>query len=381
MKMNINIAIAVSTLLLTASLPAQAQSRKPSYYVTWQGDTVQAAILRASDKKNSHLFYFKGDRQGDVRQELRPENVKVVVYGNERFVSDSLPTAASGKQVFLKHLIESEVSLYKFTDEAGKAHFLFQKKGGELQPMQLRTYSGALKVALTGCPSFNFNDPDFIKQYSYSVRGLSRFFIAYNTCATPDVPVVEHRNKTQLYFTKGVTAGVASSAVDLDVLVAKPGNYGTYINPTIGVFGEFHVGRHLSSVLELQYHRYEGELLTQDAFYPDEIRIAMKYVRVPLLFKYTTTGKGKFFLNAGPHANYRLAQSGNRKYSSLAFNYLPDINKMAVGWSGGAGLALSPFANKSELKLEGRYNHTTLYTGVNACGTLISSQLLASISF
>ncbi len=379
--MNFTIVLAVSSLLLFATRHTQAQTREPSYYVTLQGDTVQAVILRGSDKKNTHRFYYNNAQQGQVQQELRPEDVNVVVYGNERFVAASLPNAASGEKVFLKQLIESNVSLYKMTDKDGKAHFLFQKAEGELQPLQQQTYSGRLKVSLPDCPSIKFDDSNFMRQYSYGARGLSQFFIAYNTCATPDAPVVEHRNKTQFYFTKGIEAGMASSTVELNNVVAKPDNYGTYINPNAGVFGELHVGLHLSSILGFQYHSYKGELLSPDAFYPDEIHIAMKYVRVPLLFKYTTTGKIKFFANAGPHADRRISQSGNRKYSNIEFGYSPDVNKLAAGWSGGLGMALSPFANKSELKLEGRYNHTTLYTGVNACGTLISSQLLASISF
>ncbi|WP_161888533.1 porin family protein [Pontibacter russatus] len=337
--------------------------------------------MNASDEKNTFGFKFKNSAGGNQDREYKPGEVKEVIYGNEKYVSAFIPDPAFNQAVFLKMLIESEVNLYKAVDTNGKAHFFFQEAGGELQLLQEKTYSGLLKVHLRGCATMNFDDPSFVKKYGYSATGLSKFFIAYNTCASPGAPIIEHKNKTELYITKGVTAGMASTSVSLTTIVAKPGSYGTYVNMNAGVFGELHIGRHLSTLLELQYHSYKGGLYEPDAFYPDEIEIEMQYVRVPLLLKYTTSGKVRLFANAGPHADVLIGQSGRRNYSKIESDYHPDFARLSYGLTGGAGVALAPFSKTTALKLEGRYSKTTLNTGVNPCGTLASYQLLVGFSF
>lgn len=349
--------------------------------ITLEGDTLQADILNASDNKNTFGFKHKSSANGNRHREYKPGDVKAVIYGNEKYVSAQISDQPFSQEIFLKQLIESEVSLYKAVDAAGKTHFFFKAATGDFKLLHPKTYSGLLKVNLMACATTDFDDPNFMRKYGYHAAGLSKFFIAYNSCAFPGAPIIEHRNKVALYFTKGVSVGVASTAVSLTSMVAKPGEYGTYGNLNAGVYGELHIGRHLSTLLELQYHSYEGQFLDPEAFYPDEIYITMKYVRVPLLLRYATAGKIKFFANAGPHAERLLNQSGRRNYSNIEMDYTLDFAALSYGVTGGAGVALSPFSNKSELKFEGRYSKTTLQTSVNPCGTLAAYQLLVGFSF
>ena len=360
---------------------AEAQDARAEYFITLKGDTVQADILKAPDSKNTFGFKYKSTEAEGQYQEYKPGDVKEVIYGNEKYVSAFLADTAFNQVVFLKLLIEGQVRLYKAVDPNGAVHFLFKEADEEPRLMRKETYSGLLKIYLPDCATINFDDPTFLKRYGYSTTGLSKFFRAYNTCVNSTAPVLEHKNKPEIYFTKGVTAGVASSSVSLNLLVAKPGNYGTYSGIIGGIFGELHFGRHLSTLLAAQYHNYEGQMLAPDAFYKDEIYIGMQFVRVPLLIKYSTSGKVNFFANVGPHGDMLVGQHGRRNYSNIVFDYNPDIAKLSYGMTGGAGVALSPFPNKTKLEIEARYSNTSLYTGVNVCGNLTSYQLLASFSF
>lgn len=381
MKYNLKLRLSSVFLLLLLCTYAEAQNDRAAYFITQEGDTVHADIVNASDNKNTFGFKYKSSAGGSKYQEYKPGEVKEVIYGNEKYVSAFIPEPAFNQKVFLKLLVEAQVNLYKAVDTTGKAHYFFREVDGEIKLLHEKTYSGLLKVNLTGCATINFDDPSFVRQYGYNTAGLSDLFIAYNSCASPGTPILEHKNRIEIYFTKGVSAGMASTSTTLTSMVAKPGSYGTFANMNASVFGELHIGRHLSTLLEFQYHSYKGELLAPDAFYPDEIEIEMQYIRVPFLLKYTTAGKVKLFANAGPHADRLIGQSGRRNYSSRESDYNPDFAKLSYGVTGGAGIAFSPFSKTTELKFEGRYSKTTLYTGVNPCGTLASYQLLVGFSF
>jgi hypothetical protein len=381
MTSDLKFILALLPLLLFLCMRAEAQDAIAAYFITQVGDTIQADIVNASDNKNTYGFKYKSSASGNQYQKFGPGDVKEVVYGNEKYVSAFIPDPAFNQTVFLKLLIEAQVNLYKAVDTTGKAHFFFKEADGELKLLHEKTYSGLLKVNLTDCTAINLDDPTFMSRYGYNTAGLSKFFIAYNSCASPGTSIIEHKNRIEIYFTKGVSAGMASTSTTLTSMVAKPGSYGTYANMNAAVFGELHVGKHLSTQLEFQYHSYKGELLAPDDFYPDEIEIAMQFIKMPLLLKYTSSGKVKLFANAGPHADWLISKSGRRNYSNIEFDYNPDFAKLSYGFTGGTGVALSPFSKKTELKFEGRYSKTTLYTGVNPAGTLASYQLLVGLSF
>ncbi len=379
--MHLRITFALIPLFLFLFSRAEAQTARAEYFITLTGDTLQADISNASDSKNTFSFEYKTSASGNRYLEYTPADVKEVVYGNEKYVSTFVSDAAFNQMVFLKLLIEGPVNLYKAVDAKGETHFLFSEAPGDIILLRRKTYSGLLKTHLKSCVALNLDDPAFVRKYGYSTTGLSDFFIAYNACAYPGMPVIVRKNKSELYLTKGVTAGMASSNSTFNVLVAKPGSYGTYSHITAGVFGELHFSKHLSTLLALQYHPYEGQMLDPDAFYKEEIYVSMKYIMVPLLLKYTTTGKTKLFVNAGPHADWLIDKGGRRNYSNIEFTYNPRLSNLSIGMTGGVGAALSPFANGAALTFEARYSHTSLYSGVNVGGTLTSFQVLAGLNF
>lgn len=381
MNFKVQSCLYVVLLFLSVCSGAYAQENKESYFISLEGDTLYAIIKKGNDSKNTYGFKYKRNINDGSYMVIRANEVKEVVIGIEKYISAYVPENNYNQYIFLKVLVDGEAKLYSATDTSGVSSLYFSNKGGKIFHLNSRTYSGSLRIGLTECDAIALDDQEFMKAYKYTRKDLSKFFLEYNKCVNPQSPALELVKRNKIYITKGALAGIKSISMITQGAAAYPGDYGTKLNYNMGLFGEVHFSKSFSTLLELQYFTYSGELHYSER-YSEEV--TFKFIQVPLLLKYSlhlNNGRIRPYLNAGFHINRLIEQKGTNTYDSTQYDYNMRMNKSNFGGTAGMGIALFPFSNKTALKIEGRYNGTPLYWGVNYFGDLSSYQLLVGISF
>jgi Outer membrane protein beta-barrel domain len=369
----------ILVLFLSAAIHGNCQV-KEGYFIKPDGDTIRGFMKAGPGRKLSDGLAYKENIKVKTFKYYRPEEVKEVWYDNQKYISALVSDPLINKTVLLKVLVEGSYNLYQVTTEQENVYYLFTDQKGDVQLMKKGSYYGSLKIGLPECSTIDFNDPKFLTLYKYNSIDLPKLFRAYNKCINPQQVVIEHNKAQKITFKKGIIAGVSNSTMTLTWPADEKANYGTYQNFNVGLFGEVGFNKHLSLSAGAELYRFEGQASFDYAsLYKKEIDFSAQFLRVPLLLKYSLKGKLKPYINAGTHFNRLLGQNGNKKVSTIEYDYKLAIEKTNMGFTGGMGIALTPFSNSKEIKLEARYHNTWLYSGVNHIGALTSYQLVIGL--
>ncbi|KAA5546526.1 outer membrane beta-barrel protein [Adhaeribacter rhizoryzae] len=313
----------ISALILFLGVVMQGKSQvKEGYFIKATGDTIHGLIKIGNERKMTDGFAYKEHGKDKTFKVYKPQEVKEVGFENQKFISALVPDSLINKVIFLKVLVEGGFNLYKATTGQNNTYFLFTTKEGDIRLLKKASYYGALKIGLPECSSVDFKDSKFLTKYKYTSAGLSKLFLEFNKCMHPQQVVTEYKKVRKLTFKKGITGGISNSTMNLTWPATDKANYGAYQNINIGLFGEVGFNKNLSVLVGAELHNYKGHASFDYAnLYTTEIDFSTRFARIPVLFKYSLKGKLKPYINAGPHFNRLLGQSGNKKVSTIEHNY------------------------------------------------------------
>lgn len=235
--MNNFLRILITSFLLSLSLTIQAQHDfRSGYVITIGNDTLYGQIDFKDYGSNSHSCHFR-QSPSDSSYVFTPKDIKAYRIIDERYyVSKTVDTEDSQKELFLEYLIKGQANIYYYRDLLGD-HYLIDKQGNRLKEIVYKKeeividhvtrlkestrHIGILKTYLSDCPEI-FNHIESLKKPDHDnmialAKDYHRRICKNDSCiiyaqkkppiriaVEPTIGIFRYKYGEQFYLGKGV---------------------------------------------------------------------------------------------------------------------------------------------------------------------------------
>lgn len=363
------------------SVTAHAQADfQPGYIVQPAGDTVRGEVDYRDARFNNNQCRFRATPAAIVTTFV-PATLRA--YGlhdgskvyRSRVPVSMLAPATSSTPVFLEVLVDGPAQLYSLRDNEGTDHYyvatqtfplteLVQRKVLLEEERRLQTqniYRNTLSQALPNCPAAQALLPSL----AYTAQALARAVATYNQCVAPQNIVALARQHALLvrprYHSRfGVLVGGQQATMHVQYAQAYGSDikldFGPLLTPVIGVSLNVPLTA-LSNKLSIEADLfYEGESYKKtylNTYYggsyysaPAQYSFTMKYLRLPLLVRYTfPKGRVRPFIEGGPTLAYAIQLKNEVVLTDAYGKVAPPVGffqnnfrQLQEGLAGGVGI-------------------------------------------
>ena len=310
-------------------LSANGQSDfRPGYYITNDLDTIHGYIDYRGDLRNSRLCVYKSESKAEPVK-LKPGEIMAYRFDQGKYyVTKSVESEESKKQVFAEYLVNGIANLYYYRDDE-LDHYLIETEDGRLIPLvnekkiierdgvklawESNEHVRILKATFADCWELQPK----IDKVALSHESLINITSDYHNYVCEDENCIVYQKETpRLRVNIGIDFGITSSSLRFtkhpifgDLMFPRS------LDPVIGLHAKFifpRINEKISLLLRTEWSKsyffnYQMESKPTGIIYHNDIHIHFNSTRLMLGLQYTyATSRIKPTIALGPVFNYHL---------------------------------------------------------------------------
>jgi hypothetical protein len=297
--MNLNRILLIIFATLSLQISFAQSDFKPGHIVTLEGDTLIGSINLKSNMGNGEQCEFKGEN-GETHI-YHPFEIKEYQITNLKFyVSKSIPSEGTQKNVFLEYLVNGIADLY-YLHEKGRDYFYIEKDGVlTLLSNDVRIIDNGLVArevntkAYIGSMKYLFNDsPEVLKKINaipYAYKSLVKITKDYHHSVCSDYECIDYTKSTSMpvhfeLYTSLTQSYMSNRSSDHSLADSQ---FGIGANLRFTPFRShyllnYFLGAHYSSC------NFSGALENLEKYGPKSYKMDVQYnsLKIPLMIQYS----------------------------------------------------------------------------------------------
>ncbi|WP_192822651.1 outer membrane beta-barrel protein [Rufibacter sp. LB8] len=374
----------LSAVLVCFSFLTMAQKNaRPGYIITLEQDTLRGQVLDFTDARNSLAVSFQATNTANFKEYKAEELKGFGVTGQKKYLAQKVVHVAQlpeGKVdstyqvVFLQELVKGPVSLYYLKTASAHDRFFLMRQEGQFTEIEKRRlkikqgnalysktynlYQDSLKTLFAGCPDLAAK----ANKVQYTVKNMSKAFIAYNACAHPsNQTFVSEIVSKKTVVVPSVTVGYGKSTVNVseegEQFFTDPKGTNSFsggvavniFNANVSKKFSLQIGADYSKKGANALYSYRNSGVENTA--GNSIRLECLDFSVLLKFN-TKIGPIRPFIGAGPMVGYIINNGKTFKQGNIYLD--PFDSKTEYGLAAETGFLL-PVLSNSGLQFSLRY--------------------------
>jgi hypothetical protein len=276
----------LSFLILIFCVQAYSQITFENGYFIDESNNRIECLIRNNDWKNNPTQFIYKLTENDELQEASINTIKEFgIYDESKFIRKKVNIDKSSdftnklniekdpqfqeEVLFLKVIIEGEVSLFQYYGESVKRYF-YQKKESDIKALVYKRYLDGFdilkntdyKVELyknLNCETIDISD---LKRLSYSKNDLKKLIIKYHECINADYTNYDI-NPNKFKINLNIRPGINNSSFEIeDLSELRDTDFGSSISARFGFEAEFVLPTNKGKwalIIEPTYRSYESE--------------------------------------------------------------------------------------------------------------------------
>ena len=336
--------------LFVQSVYAQDQD----YIITDSAIIYGVKLMGRTPRFNSQFILLKDKSNAEVR--YTPDELKGYGFKDgTKYVTTRITVDGQEKTVFLEHLAEGKINLYRYVDKNHKIFFIRKDSSGLIE---LKKDKKAFAEVSGDCRYVS----DDVKLATYNKRSLKKLTDNYNHCRKTPLP----------YFKYGVYFGYGQTGINKPSGYFNPAIEDISFSPSnsfvIGLFADIPIAMSSFSFNTGVYFTKNGYTANAKSTQSDvDAVVNLTSVHLPLLFRYTVpTRKVRPFFNLGGRFTFNAQNTSAIYKSSFQENTIfistPIKEKLVsdflIGYVAGAGIQFNVNYKKT-ISAEFRYASST----------------------